>query len=589
MSPFYHHRLRSHTVTTKTLAVSILAALSLSACSSQQSVMTASDNSSRVIESEAGLIEAPVVVSAPVAQNSKRSQVPSPSISRANTLYDISSGPAVIRPAPIVVVEPAGDNYQKNIANPINRTLDNPVATLSIDTDTGSYSNVRRYLNEGQLPPADAVRVEEMINYFPYDFSNSQRLGQAPFVVETEIVDSPWDRVDQANQILKVGIKAIDPAQYTRSARAQLPAANLVFLVDVSGSMRSSDKLTLAKATLNLLAKQLRAQDTISIVTYSGSTRVALATIQAAVNSLKAAGSTNGEDALKLAYEQASKTLKEGSINRILMLTDGDFNVGISDVDEMMDLVKANRDRGISLSTLGFGRGNLNDYMMEQIADNGNGNYSYIDSLSEAKKVLDNELNATFNTVASDVKIQLEFNPAHVDEWRLIGYENRLLAEQEFNNDKVDAGELGAGKAVVALFEITPRGEKGAIAPRRYADNTQALANNSNNKELGFLKIRYKATPQASSKLLELPITTVNKRVSLMSAHPDTQFAVAVASFGQRLQQSPYINDWQYSDSTQLANQSLSYQTVNDANGLRRGFVELTQLAEALQPVINKQ
>ena len=298
MSPFYHHRLRSHTVTTKTLVVSILAALSLSACSSQQSVMTASDNSSRVLESEAGLIEAPVVVSAPVAQNSKRSQVPSPSINRANTLYDISSGPAVIRPAPIVVVEPVGDNYQKNIANPINRTLDNPVATLSIDTDTGSYSNVRRYLNEGQLPPADAVRVEEMINYFPYDFSNSQRLGQAPFVVETEIVDSPWDRVDQANQILKVGIKAIDPAQYTRSARAQLPAANLVFLVDVSGSMRSSDKLTLAKATLNLLAKQLRAQDTISIVTYSGSTRVALAptsgsetaTIQAAVNSLKAAG-----------------------------------------------------------------------------------------------------------------------------------------------------------------------------------------------------------------------------------------------------------------------------------------------------------
>ena len=248
------------------------------------------------------------------------------------------------------------------------------------------------------------------------------------------------------------------------------------------------------------------------------------ATIQAAVNSLKAAGSTNGEDALKLAYEQASKTLKEGSINRILMLTDGDFNVGISDVDEMMDLVKANRDRGISLSTLGFGRGNLNDYMMEQIADNGNGNYSYIDSLSEAKKVLDDELNATFNTVASDVKIQLEFNPAHVDEWRLIGYENRLLAEQDFNNDKVDAGELGAGKAVVALFEITPRGEKGAIAPRRY-DNTQALANNSNNKELAFLKICYKATPQASSKLLELPITTVNKRASNRARTPDTQFA----------------------------------------------------------------
>lgn len=592
MSLLYTRDFRLQELSTSTLLVSILAALSLSACSSQQSVATASDSSSRVIESEAVLIEAPVVVSAPVAQSGKRSQLPSPSISQANTLYDISSGSAIIRPAPIVVVEPAGDNYQKNIANPINRTLDNPVATLSIDTDTGSYSNVRRYLNEGQLPPVDAIRVEEMINYFPYDFSNSQRLGQAPFVVETEIVDSPWDRVDQANQILKVGIKAVDPAQYSRSASTQLPPANLVFLVDVSGSMNSSDKLALAKATLNLLTKQLRATDTISIVTYSGSTRVALAptsgsetaTIQAAIDSLSAAGSTNGEDALKLAYAQASKTMKKDSINRILMLTDGDFNVGISDVDEMMDLVKANRDRGISLSTLGFGRGNLNDHMMEQIADNGNGNYSYIDSLSEAKKVLDDELNATFNTVASDVKIQLEFNPEQVDEWRLIGYENRLLKEQDFNNDKVDAGELGAGKAVVALFEITPKGERGATDSRRYADNTKTLANNRNNNELGFLKIRYKATPQAPSKLLEMPIATVNKKVSLMSAHPDTQFAVAVASFGQRLQQSPYINDWQYSDSTQLANQSLSYQTVDDANGLRRGFVELTQLAEALQP-----
>ncbi|MGP4788337.1 vWA domain-containing protein [Psychrobacter sp. 1Y11] len=591
---------RLQELSTSTLLVSILAALSLSACSSQQSVATASDNSSRMIESEVSVTSAPVVVSAPASQVRRKatnSQATSQSMSQANVLYDISSEPAIIRPAPIVV-EQTGDNYQKNIANPINRTIDNPVATLSIDTDTGSYSNVRRYLNEGQMPPADAVRIEEMINYFPYDFSNSQRLGQAPFVVETEIVDSPWDRVDQANQILKVGIKAVDPAQYTRSVNTQLPPANLVFLVDVSGSMNSSDKLTLAKATLNLLAKQLRAEDTISIVTYSGSTRVALAptsgdktaTIQAAINSLKAAGSTNGEDALKLAYEQASQTLKKGSINRILMLTDGDFNVGISDVDEMLDLVKANRDRGISLSTLGFGRGNLNDYMMEQMADNGNGNYSYIDSLSEAKKVLDDELNATFNTVASDVKIQLEFNPTQVDEWRLIGYENRVLAEEDFNNDKIDAGELGAGKAVVALFELTPKGEKGATSPRRYADNIKtATSNKGNNKELGFLKIRYKATPQSSSQLLEVPIATVNKRTSLMSAHPDTQFAVAVASFGQRLQQSPYINDWQYRDSTQLANQSLSYQTVNDTNGLRRGFVELTELAEALQPIKNKQ
>lgn len=604
MSLSNHNGLRTHKLAKSTLMISVLAVLSLTACTSQQRVAPSADASSAVVSSESPVTSAPVVVVAPASQaeirlsksNAKLSSSPqsvSSANSSANVLYDITSGSNSIRQRPPVIVEQSNDNYQKNIANPINRTLDNPVATLSIDTDTGSYTNVRRYLNEGQLPPPDAVRVEEMINYFPYDFSNSKRLARAPFVVETEIVNSPWDRVDQGNQILKVGIKAIDPAKYKGNQTEQLPPANLVFLVDVSGSMNSSDKLPLAKATLNLLSKQLRAEDTISIVTYSGSTQVALSptsgsetvAIQAAINSLKAAGSTNGEDALKLAYDQASKTLKKGSINRILMLTDGDFNVGISDVDEMLDLVKVNRDRGISLSTLGFGRGNLNDYMMEQMADNGNGNYSYIDSLSEAKKVLDDELNATFNTVASDVKIQLEFNPAQVDEWRLIGYENRLLKEQDFNNDKIDAGELGAGKAVVALFEITPKGEKGAVEPRRYAENNKnSTTIKGNNKELGFLKIRYKATAQAPSQLVELPISMANKKTSLMSGHPDTQFAIAVAGFGQRLQQSPYINNWQYKDSKQLANQSLSYKTVNDANGLRRSFVQLTELAEALEP-----
>ncbi len=597
------HTLR---VTKSTLLVSILAALSLSACSSQQRVAPTADNSSIVISSESVVTtSAPVVVVAPASQaeirlsksNAKPSSSPqslSSANSSANVLYDISAGSTIIQQQPPLMVQQSSDNYQKNIANPINRTVDNPVATLSIDTDTGSYTNVRRYLNEGQLPPTDAVRVEEMINYFSYDFSNSKRLAQAPFVIETEIVDSPWDRADQNNQILKVGIKAIDPKQSTTNNQ-NLPPANLVFLVDVSGSMNSSDKLPLAKATLNLLSKQLRAEDTISIVTYSGSTQVALAptsgdkvtAIQAAINSLNAAGSTNGEDALKLAYDQATKTLKKGSINRILMLTDGDFNVGISDVDEMLDLVKANRDRGISLSTLGFGRGNLNDYMMEQMADNGNGNYSYIDSLSEAKKVLDDELKATFNTVANDVKIQVEFNPAQVEEWRLIGYENRLLKEQDFNNDKIDAGELGAGKAVVALFEITPKGQKGATEPRRYAENVKNISKSiGSNKELGFVKIRYKATPQSPSKLVELPIAMLNKKTSLMSGHPDTQFAIAVAGFGQRLQHSPYINNWQYSDSKQLANQSLSYKTVADSSGLRRGFVQLTELAEALEPAI---
>lgn len=479
------------------------------------------------------------------------------------------------------------DNYQDNLPNPVHRTADLSVATLSIDTDTGSYANVRRYLKEGQLPPADAVRVEEMINYFNYHFEDGKRLGNAPFVVATEVVDSPWDRADQHNQIVKVGIKAVDHHWGEKSDKAAMPPANLVFLVDVSGSMDERDKLPLAQSALKLLTQQLRPQDTISIVTYSGSTEVALPAtkgsdkqkILAAIDSLNAAGSTNGEDALKLAYRQASSAMQKNGINRILMLTDGDFNVGISDVDEMLELVRANRDKGISLSTVGFGRGNLNDYMMEQMADNGNGNYSYIDSLSEAKKVFSDELAATFNTVAKDVKIQLEFNPAVVSEWRLIGYENRVLAEEDFNNDKVDAGELGAGKAVVALFEVTPVGKPGIYSDHRYSQKDSQVAG-KNLDELGYLKIRYKAPEGGSSKLLSQPITKVSR--ALDKANIDTQFAIAVAGFGQRLAHSKYINDWHFADSGKLAGQTLTRQPASDSNGSRRNFIELTELASAL-------
>ena len=582
---------RRHTqkLASSALLISAITCIGLTACSSQQVNKPIAEPANNMVNQESA--NAVVSETAPVMAIAAPTVVSSADMLTRSTSY-ITTG----MPPPKIMTLESRDNYQKNVANPIHRTADMPVATLSIDTDTGSYANVRRYLNEGQLPPKDAVRIEEMINYFPYHFANAQRLNRAPFIVETEVVESPWDKVGQNNQILKVGIKAIDAAQFGQKTVA-LPPANLVFLVDTSGSMQSQDKLPLAQATLNLLSKQLRAEDTISIVSYSGSTEVVLpatrgdktATIQAAINGLRAAGSTNGEDALKLAYTEASKSLKKGSINRIVMLTDGDFNVGISDVDEMLDLVKSNRNRGISLSTIGFGRGNLNDYMMEQMADSGNGNYSYIDSLAEAKKVLSDELSATFNTVAHDVKIQVEFNPAQVEEWRLIGYENRVLAEEDFNNDKVDAGELGAGKAVVALFEITPTGQVGSFNPRRYPENTPnksnaMVAKNINNKELGYLKIRYKATQSASSQLVDLPINAVNKAAPLSSAYPDTQFAIAVAGFGQRLQQSPYINNWQYKDSRALANQSLNQKTLPDNNGLRRSFVGLTELADALQP-----
>ncbi|WLP94167.1 von Willebrand factor type A domain-containing protein [Psychrobacter sp. M13] len=567
-------RLRKYKLAKNALLVSAIA-FSLTACGTQQrsEPLRAEPSSSTVNQNS------PVVVS-PMSQ-----------ADMASSAKMASAGNA-IRMSPGVVQPKDRDNYQDNKPNPVNKTSEMAVATLSIDTDTGSYANVRRYLNEGQLPPVDAVRVEEMLNYFNYQFDDGKRLGNAPFIVATEVVDSPWDRADQDNKIVKVAIKAVDPKQYI--AAPQLPPANLVFLIDVSGSMSSRDKLPLAQSSLKLLTQQLRAQDSVSIVTYSGRTSVALpmtggdekAKIIAAIDSLNAAGSTNGEDALKLAYNQAAQSMQKNGINRIVMLTDGDFNVGISDVDEMLDLVKANRDRGISLSTVGFGRGNLNDYMMEQMANNGNGNYSYIDSLTESKKVFNDELASTFNTVAKDVKIQLEFNPEVISEWRLIGYENRVLSEQDFNNDKVDAGELGEGKAVVALFEVTPVGQVGLYSERRYDSNKDKANNKNNNKansktnELGFLKLRYKEPTGASSKLVSQAI--INSSRDLSKANSDTQFAVAVAGFGQRLSQSQYINDWNYTDSGKLANTSIARQPSSDKEGLRRNFVSLTELAKAL-------
>ncbi|MEK6198896.1 MAG: VWA domain-containing protein [Psychrobacter sp.] len=567
--------------TKNALLISVVASLGLTACSpSQMSKSVPAETSSTVEQDTAVMSES--VMASPIAINLASGQQ-----------MMIRSAPqtSVIRPSPSIIVTPeTKDNYQKNEANPVHRTTDMAVSTLSIDTDTGSYANVRRYLNEGQLPPVDAVRVEEMINYFNYQFDDGKRLGNAPFVVATEVVDSPWDRADQGNKIVKVGIKAVDSSWSQKTDKQSMPPANLVFLVDVSGSMSSRDKLPLAQSSLKLLTEQMRAQDSISIVTYSGSTSVALpatsgdqkAKILAAIESLSAAGSTNGEDALKLAYRQAEQALKKNGINRIMMLTDGDFNVGISDVDEMLDLVKANRDRGISLSTVGFGRGNLNDHMMEQMADNGNGNYSYIDSLTEAKKVFGDELAATFNTVAKDVKVQVEFNPDVVSEWRLIGYENRVLAEEDFNNDKIDAGELGAGKAVIALFEVTPKGQKGLYSDRRYANSNASISSNNkqNSNELGYLKIRYKAPTGGSSKLISQPIN--NTSHALDKANIDTQFVVAVAGFGQRLTQSEYINNWQYSDSTKLAKNSIADKPSSDTDGTRRNFVTLTELGSAL-------
>ena len=503
---------------------------------------------------------------------------PTPVVAAPAMMMEAAAMSKMARYSPIMPMPMQQDNsekYQHLAVNPIHQTATDAVATFSIDTDTGSYANVRRFLNNGQLPPTDAVRIEELINYFNYDFSQAKRLANAPFLVSTETVAAPWRAT---NRIIKVAIKADDPTITKQSA---LPPANLVFLVDVSGSMSDNDKLPLVKSSLKMLTKQLRTQDTISIVTYAGRTQVTLPAtkgsdtdkILAAIDSLDASGSTNGEAAIKLAYQQAKIHYKKDGINRILMMTDGDFNVGVSDVDEMLDIIRRERDSGVSLSTFGFGEGNLNDHMMEQVADNGNGNYSYIDSLSEAKKALVDEMSATFNTVAKDVKVQVEFNPQTVKEWRLIGYENRVLEKEDFNNEKVDAGELGAGKSVVALFEITPVGQQGWLDDSRY--QAHPISHTGKNTELGFLKLRYKAPNSNTSTLLTLPISNQTQQPS-----SELAFALSVASFGETLKQSKYLGNWQLNDSKRLAQANIG----NDPQGIRREFIKLIDLADSLQP-----
>lgn len=551
-----HHRHHAVALTALSLAIS---SVLLTACSkAEKSADTAGSVS-------------PVIVA----------PMPAPATA-PNANYKMAQNSTIMmekRSADIAPPQPQNtENYQDKKPNPIHQTANDAIATFSIDTDTGSYANTRRFLNNGQLPPTDAVRIEELINYFNYDFSRAKQLGNAPFLVDTETVASPWR---PTSQIVKIAIKANDPMADSYTKKNNLPPANLVFLVDVSGSMSDKDKLELAKSSLKMLTQQLRPQDTISLVTYAGNTEIALPAtsgrekdkILTAIDNLSSGGSTNGEAAIKLAYQQARANFKKDGINRILMLTDGDFNVGVSDVDEMLDIIRRERDSGVSLSTFGFGEGNLNDHMMEQVADNGNGNYSYIDSLSEAKKALIDEMSSTFNTVAKDVKIQVEFNPATVKEWRLIGYENRVLKTEDFNNDKIDAGDLGAGKSVVALFEVTPVGQKGFMDDSRYT-TTPAKATAKAN-ELGFLKIRYKAPTITTSQLLEVPIS---KQTTAPSA--ELQFAMAVAGFGEKLTQSPYIGNWSFANSKQLAQANLG----NDPQDIRHEFIKLVDLATALQP-----
>lgn len=471
-----------------------------------------------------------------------------------------------------VMPDPAlanGERYEGKEVSPIHRVSAEPVSTFAVDVDTGAYANVRRMLRGGQSVPTAAVRTEEMINYFRYDYP-LPTTRDAPFSVTTDVSTTPWN---PDTRLLRIGLRGYDVAS------AQRPPANLVFMVDVSGSMQDPDKLPLVKQALSILADSLRPQDSVSIITYAGWVDTLVedshdpAEIKAALSGLDAEGSTAGGAALSLAYDLARAHRIVGGINRIVMATDGDFNVGVSDQDGLEDMVRRNREDGITLTTLGFGQGNTNDAMMEAVADLGNGNYAYIDSAMEARKVLDEELSSTLFTIAKDVKVQVEFNPAEIDQYRLIGYENRALREEDFADDHVDAGEIGAGHQVTAIYEVVPVGHPGWIVPRKYAA-AQAEAPRVAG-EIATVRLRYKLPDGGSSRLIERPIPVLDLQQP-RAPHGDMAFAVAVAAFGQKLRGDTRLGDYDYAEVARLAGPQTDY--------WRQEFVELVRLAGKSEP-----
>ncbi len=462
------------------------------------------------------------------------------------------------------------ETYENLPDNPVHRVAETPVSTFSVDVDTGSYANVRRFLNQGSLPPEGAVRLEEMVNYFPYNYALPS--DGSPFGVTTELAATPWN---PHTQLLRIGIKASDRAV------AELAPANLVFLVDVSGSMDRREGLPLVKNTLKLLVDQLRDQDRVALVVYAGESRVVLkptsgrekTRIRNAIDQLTAGGSTAGASGIELAYQMAREGFIDKGINRILLATDGDFNVGISDFDSLKQMAVDQRKSGVSLTTLGFGVDNYNEHLMEQLADAGDGNYAYIDNLREARKVLVDQLSSTLAVVARDVKLQVEFNPAQVSEYRLLGYENRALKREDFNNDKVDAGEIGAGHTVTALYEIVPKGQKGWLEPLRYAAAPAPAGSTSS--ELAMLRVRYKPLAGGDSQLIERPIGNQPAKAS-----DDLRFSAAVAAFAQQIKgDGRYTGSMSLQDTAALARSARG----DDPFGLRNEFVQLVELTQSLK------
>lgn len=465
------------------------------------------------------------------------------------------------------------ENYEDVDTNPIRAVSTDPVSTFSIDVDTASYSNVRRLLNSGRLPPQDAVRTEELINYFRYDYPLPQSREQ-PFSTNVTVAPSPWA---DGRQLVHIGLQGYNIVPRER------PPLNLTLLLDVSGSMSAANKLPLVIQSMRMLVEQLTARDRVAIVVYAGAAGAVLeptpgnerGRIIAALENLQAGGSTAGGEGLRLAYALTEQNFRQGSVNRVIIATDGDFNVGINNPQELEDFVERKRDTGIYLSVLGFGGGNYNDALMQRLAQNGNGVAAYIDTLNEARRVLRDEMASNMFTIANDVKIQVEFNPARVAEYRLIGYETRMLNREDFNNDRVDAGEIGAGHSVTAIYEIVPVGGRTFSDPLRYQ---QEAAPTGTGSEIAFLRIRYKLPGQDTSRLIERPITDRDAVRDIAQAPESTRWAAAVAGYGQLLRHDQFLRSgYGYDDVISLAQSARG----RDEFGWRAEFIQLARAAQS--------
>lgn len=505
--------------------------------------------------------------SAKAKKDMAQSYMPSPGMSMPTKPYP--------EPYP---ADPNTEDYAAIQENRFQAAIQNPLSTFSIDVDAASYSNLRRFLNLGQVPPADAVRIEEMVNYFDYDYP--QPKGEHPFEVITELSECPWQ---PEHRLLHIGL------QGKTVSTENLPASNLVFLIDVSGSMSDANKLPLLQSAFKLLVDQLRQKDKVAIVVYAGAAGLVLSPtdgtdkqkIKEALDKLSAGGSTAGGAGIQLAYKTAREQFVKGGNNRVILATDGDFNVGASSDEEMVKLIEKERESGIFLTVLGFGMGNYKDSKMQQLADKGNGNHAYIDNMSEARKVLVSEFGGTLFTIAKDVKLQIEFNPAKVQAYRLIGYENRMLNKEDFNDDKKDAGELGSGHTVTALYEIIPVGVKSSFIAtvddlkyQKQEDDKKVTILPSN--EIVNIKLRYKQPEGTKSQLIEKPI--LDKPLKTSETSDNFRWSAAVAEFGMLLRKSELKGNATYAQAIKLAKTGQG----KDENGYRREMIQLLEIARAL-------